>query len=108
MDRSEKLTFKEIQSLVGMKEIGKHPDGGGLYFVIPRSGTTYWMLRYTSNKRCKEIPLGHYADLSLKYARFKAAAKQKQNRVGMDPLLAKEWPKLPEHVKTQRSHKTPF
>ena len=66
------------------------------------------MLRYTSNKRRKEMTLGHLADLFLKYARFEAAAKLKQNREGMDPLLAKQWPKLPEHVKTQRSHKTPF
>jgi integrase len=96
---SEKLTVKEIQSLVGKNEIGKHPDGGGLYFVIPRSGTPYWMLRYTSNKRRKEMTLGQYADLSLKDARFEAAAKQKQNREGMDPLLAKQRSKQ-ESIKT--------
>lgn len=87
---SEKLTVKEIQSLGGKKEIGKHTDGGGLYFVVHSSGTPHWIVRYTFNKRRKEMTLGHYADLSLKYARFEAAAKQKQNREGMDPLLAKQ------------------
>ena len=50
------------------------------------------------------MTLGHYADLSLKYARFKAAAKQKQNREGMDPLLVKQWSKLSEHVKIIESN----
>lgn len=43
------------------------------------------------------MTLGHLADLFLKYARFEAAAKQKQNPEGMEPLLAKQGPKLPEH-----------
>lgn len=96
---SEKLTVKEIQSLVNKNEVGKYSDGGGLYFVVPKSGTAYWMLRYTSNKRRKEMTLGRYADLSLKDARFEAAAKQKQNREGMDPLLAKQRSKQ-ESIKT--------
>lgn len=87
---SEKLTVKEIQSLVSKNEVGKYSDGSGLYFVVPKSGAAYWMLRYTSNKRRKEMTLGQYADLSLKDARFEAASKMKQLREGMDPLLAKK------------------
>ena len=87
---SEKLTVKEIQSLVNKNEVGKYSDGSGLYFVVPKSGAAYWMIRYTSNKRRKEMTLGQYADLSLKDARFEAASKMKQLREGMDPLLAKK------------------
>lgn len=96
---SEKLTVKEIKSLVNKSEVEKYSAGSGLYFVVPKSGAAYWMLRHTSNKRRKEMTLGQYSDSSLKDARFKAASKMKQHREGMDPLLAKQRSKQ-ESIKT--------
>lgn len=90
MSKTERLTVKEIQSKVNKNLVGRYADGGGLYFVVPRSGSAYWMLRYTSNKKRKEMTLGKYSDLSLKDARFEASGKMKQLREGLDPLLAKK------------------
>jgi integrase len=48
------------------------------------------MLRYTSNKKRKELTLSKYSDLSLANARFTAVSKMKQLREGLDPMLAKK------------------
>ena len=85
-----KLTVKQIEAKAKKGEVGRFADGGGLYFVVPKSGTAYWMLRYTSNQKRKEMTIGKYADLSLKDARFEAARKMKQLREGLDPLLARQ------------------
>jgi integrase len=85
-----KLTVKTIQATISKELFGKHADGNGLYFVLPKSGMPYWMLRYTSNKKRKEMSLGKYKDLSLQNARFEASAKMKLVREGLDPLLEKK------------------
>ena len=91
MSGSKQLSVKSIQSKIANNEIGKHSDGNGLYFVIPKSGSPYWMLRYTAtNKKRKEMTLGKYADMSLQEARYEAATKKKQHREGLDPLLSKK------------------
>ena len=84
-----KLTAKEVSAKAKGKS-GRFADGGGLYFVVPKSGQPYWMLRYTANKKRKEMTLGKLADLSLADARLEAALKMKQQREGLDPLLAKK------------------
>ncbi len=82
------LTAKEINAKT-KGEPGRFADGDGLYFVVPKSGKPYWMLRYTSNKKRKEMTLGKLMDLSLAEARLEAAIKKKQLREGSDPLLLK-------------------
>ena len=90
MSTTGNLTVKELESKIKKEEAGRYADGGGLYFVVPKSGSAYWMVRYTSNKKRKEMTLGKYSDLSLKDARYEAASKMKQLREGLDPLLAKK------------------
>ena len=90
MSTAGKLTVKTVQSKVSKKDYGKHADGGGLYLVIPKSGSAYWMLRYTSNKKRKEMTLGKLNDLSLQDARYEASTKMKLARDGQDPLLEKK------------------
>jgi integrase len=85
-----KLTVKTIQATISKEIFGKYADGNGLYFVLPKSGMPYWMLRYTSNNKRKEMSLGKYKDISLQNARFKASAKMKLVREGLDPLLEKK------------------
>lgn len=84
-----RLTVKEV-SAKAKGVPGRFADGGGLYFVVPKSGSAYWMLRYTSNKKRKEMTLGKFIDLSLNDARLEAAIKMKQFRKGIDPLVAKK------------------
>lgn len=70
-------------------EPGRFSDGGGLYLVVPKVGQAYWMLRFTSNQKRKEMTLGRAQDLSLADARTEAAIKMKLHREGLDPLIAK-------------------
>ncbi|SGZ10072.1 Integrase-Site-specific recombinase, phage integrase family protein [Moritella viscosa] len=93
-----KLTVKTVQSLIKNKP-GRHADGMGLYLVVPKSGQPSWMLRFTSNKKRREMTLGKVADLSLADARLEAANKMKQHREGADPLLQRQRAKQ-ENIKT--------
>lgn len=87
-----KLTVKEIESFIkaGGNKTHRHPDGGGLYLVVPSSGTASWMLRFTSNKKRREMTLAKVKDLSLADARLEAATKMKQVRDGFDPLIQRK------------------
>ncbi|MGB6007788.1 tyrosine-type recombinase/integrase [Castellaniella sp.] len=83
------LTSKAVSAKI-RGEPGRFADGNGLYLVVPKRGRAYWMLRYTSNARRKEMTLGKVNDLSLADARIEAALKMKQLREGLDPLIAKK------------------
>lgn len=83
------FTNKELQSLIA-KGPGKYADGDGLYFLVPAKGHPYWMLRYTTSGKRRELTLGRYPDLSLKDARLAAASNAKLNRDGVDPLQVKQ------------------
>lgn len=89
-----KLTATKIASLA-KNTVGRHADGGGLYFVVPAStsgkpGNAYWMLRYSVNKKRSEMTIGKYVDMSLAEARAKAASKMVQVREGQNPLALKK------------------
>ncbi len=84
-----RLTVKELESLA-TKGPGKHADGDGLYFLVPRAGQPFWMLRYTTAGKRRELTLGRYPELSLKEARLAAASNAKLHREGVDPLLVKQ------------------
>jgi integrase len=87
-----KLTVKKVEALIkaGGGKTQRHADGEGLYLVVPASGTASWMLRFTSNKKRREMTLGKVKDLSLANARLEAATKMKQVREGFDPLLQRK------------------
>lgn len=83
------LTSKTVSAKV-KGEPGRFSDGGGLYLVVPKVGRAYWMLRFTSNAKRKEMTLGKVDDLPLADARTEAALKMKLHREGLDPLIAKK------------------
>ncbi len=58
-----KLTAREVTSKA-KGEPGRFSDGAGLYFVVPKSGQSYWMLRFTAKQKRKEMTLGRYGELS--------------------------------------------
>ncbi|BBN60629.1 tyrosine-type recombinase/integrase [Hydrogenovibrio marinus] len=84
------LTVKGIEAKVRANKPGRFSDGNGLYLVIPKSGKPFWMLRYTSNKKRREMTLGKLIDFSLSEARLEAAKNMHQHRQGTDPLLIKK------------------
>lgn len=83
------LTSKTVSTRI-KGEPGRFADGNGLYLVVPKAGRAYWMLRFTSNGKRKEMTLAQVDDLSLADARMEAALKKKQLREGLDPLIAKK------------------
>ncbi|QMV12931.1 tyrosine-type recombinase/integrase [Vibrio spartinae] len=87
-----KLSVKKVEALIkaGGERTQRHADGEGLYLVVPASGTASWMLRFTSNKKRREMTLGKVNDLSLSNARLEAATKMKQVREGFDPLMQRK------------------
>ncbi|HHF3239448.1 TPA: tyrosine-type recombinase/integrase [Vibrio alginolyticus] len=86
------LTVKKVEALIkaGGDKTKRHGDGGGLYLVVPHSGYPNWMLRFTSNKKRREMTLGKVSDISLRDARLLAAEKMKQVREGFDPLIQRK------------------
>lgn len=83
------ITAKQIQAFV-KGEPKRHPIGSGLYLVVRNSATPYWMLRYTSNSKRKEITLGKYPTLSLADAKADAVIKKREVDLGTDPLIARK------------------
>ncbi|WP_299795176.1 site-specific integrase [uncultured Shewanella sp.] len=82
------VTAKQIQSFV-KGEPKRHPIGGGLYLVVRNNATPYWMLRYSSNGKRKEMTIGQYPDLSLADAKADAAIQKREVKSGADPLVAR-------------------
>ena len=91
------LTTKQLQAYIN-QEPNKYADGDGLYFMVPRSGNPFWMLRYTNAGKRRELTLGRYPDVSLKDARLAAATNGKLLRDGLDPLIAKQQAKQAQLV----------
>ena len=79
------LTAKKSQSLVKEGGAWRYSDGNGLYLMIPRKGTPYWMLRYTLFGKRREMTLGKHAHFFAE-ARTKAVENQKSIREGLDPI----------------------
>ena len=83
------ITAKQIQTFAN-GEPKRHPIGGGLYFVVRNNATPYWMLRYTSNGKRKEITLGQFPYLSLADAKAEAAIQKRDINAGSDPLIVRQ------------------
>lgn len=93
-----KLNDKQIKSLLRKKESGYYSSGNGLYFRVSKEGTGFWIVRYTINKKRREISIGRYPDLTLANAIVEAAKIKTNVRQGIDPQAEK---KRPESVKIQ-------
>lgn len=81
-----KLTALKVKAL---KEVGRHPDGDGLYLWIKETGARSWILRIQVDGKRRDFGLGSEKETSLAEARERAAEKRKQYRSGVDPVAAK-------------------
>ncbi|MFL9907343.1 tyrosine-type recombinase/integrase [Paraburkholderia sp. RL17-337-BIB-A] len=82
------LTDREIRSI--KSKPGMHRVASGLYLRVTDTGAAFWMLRYSSAGKAKEMSLGRYADHSLAEAAAKATAlRLTLKRDGVDPLTEK-------------------
>jgi len=69
---------------------GKYEDGGGLRLVVSKGGAKKWVLRFTINRKRREMGLGSFPDVSLADARDKASDARKLANQGIDPIEAKK------------------
>lgn len=84
------MKYSEIQKLLKAGKAVKKQVERGLYFRVSNEGTGFWILRYTVNKKRREVTLGRYGkkadELTLKQARDEAANKRAEINKGADPV----------------------
>ncbi|THJ34502.1 DUF4102 domain-containing protein [Lampropedia aestuarii] len=68
------------------KEPGMYHDGAGLYLQVAKGGSKTWILRYTLNKKTREMGLGSISDWSLAEARERARKFRQSLSDGIDPI----------------------
>lgn len=78
-----RLTTLSIRKLT---EPGFYHDGSGLYLQVSRFGTKSWVLRYTVNKKTRDMGLGPFSDWTLAEARENARQWRQQVDKGLDPI----------------------
>ena len=86
----------EIQKILKAGKAVKKQVERGLYFRVSNEGTGFWILRYTVNKKRRELTLGRYGkkadELTLKQARDEAANKRAEINKGLDPVAENKRP----------------
>lgn len=70
--------------------VGKHADGGGLWFHKREDGGAQWVLRVTINGRRREMGLGAFPEVSLKEAREASGRWRGVVREDLDPIKERE------------------
>jgi integrase len=68
------------------KPAGYYLDGHGLYLQVSISGSKSWILRYTLNKKTREMGLGSVDDFALSEARERARQYRQVIADGSDPI----------------------
>ncbi|GGE20587.1 integrase [Primorskyibacter flagellatus] len=70
--------------------VGKHADGGGLWFVKRQDGGAQWVLRVTAHGKRREMGLGAFPDVSLRDAREAADKWRAVTRNGKNPIKERQ------------------
>ena len=66
--------------------VGKHCDGGGLWFIKRKDGGAQWMLRVNVHGRRREMGLGGFPSLGLADARKLSERWRSMAAAGHDPI----------------------
>lgn len=81
---------KLSSAFVRKAPVGKHGDGGGLWFHMRQDGGAQWVLRITVHGRRREMGLGAYPGVTLAEAREQAAKWRGVAKQGIDPIKERE------------------
>jgi Arm DNA-binding domain len=84
MTKRSLLTDASIRSR--QKKPGYYLDGHGLYLQVNPGGSRSWILRFTLNKRVREMGLGSADDFGLAQARERARRARELVADGIDPI----------------------
>jgi integrase len=82
----EKLKSKDIKDAITKGRPGYHGDGGGLWFVISKTGGHSWSFRYMLNGKSREMGLGPIDTVTLAEAREKARDARRLLLDKIDPI----------------------
>ena len=107
----DRLTALAVKNL---SKPGFYHDGGGLYLQVSRFGTKSWILRYTIDKKTRDMGLGPLADWTLAEARERAKQYRQMIDDKRDPLsialpnkkLEKKSARTARHLKNALSRAT--
>jgi len=69
-----------------LKEPGDYLDGRGLYLQVRSESSKSWLLKFSMQKRAREMGLGSALDFSLADARDTRDKYRKLIKVGVDPI----------------------
>lgn len=72
------------------KKPGMHPDGGGLYLQVTKSGAKSWIYRFMLKGKARHMGLGPLSAVSLAEARARATEARKLAKAGIDPIEAQK------------------
>ena len=79
----DRLTALAVKNL---SKPGFYHDGGGLYLQVSRFGTKSWILRYTIDKKTRDMGLGPLVDWTLAEARERAKQYRQMIDDKRDPI----------------------
>lgn len=79
----DRLTAVAVRNL---KEPGLYHDGNGLYLQVARGGSKSWILRFTLNKKTRDMGLGSADTFTLAEARTRALRQRQLLADGVDPI----------------------
>lgn len=89
------LNARQVETV---KTPGYYFDGAGLYLQVAPSGSKSWILRYTVNKRAREMGLGSLVTFSLAEARDRATKFRQAVADGTDPIEARRNDRLTQRM----------
>lgn len=80
------MNSQRIKSLVKAGKPGRYAAGNGLYLRISAEGTPTWVIRYTINKKRRELTLDKYPTLGLADAHSQTLQIKQDIRNKIDPI----------------------
>lgn len=83
----DRLTAIAIKNL---STPGYHHDGGGLYLQVSKYGTKSWVLRYSIDKKARNMGLGPQANWTLAEARERAKLYRQLIDQKIDPIVHRD------------------
>src|ERR1700730_15969264 len=83
MAKIDLLTAAKVKAL---KQPGDYLDGRGLYLQVRNETSKSWLLKFSLDKRAREMGLGSAFDFTLADARDRRDALRKLIKQGIDPI----------------------
>src|SRR3977135_1452080 len=81
-----KIDLLSAAKVKAIKAPGDYLDGRGLYLQVRNESSKSWLLKYSMDKRAREMGLGSAFDFTLSHAPARRDALRKLIKLGIDPI----------------------